>query len=191
MIGTRENEHLTKPSIKETIKSLEDEIREKLDSSLTKDYHILPPASHIQDLIKADANDISNYIKEVLYKNVESGRGSAECRKDISDLYYQIVVDDLKKWAKLHGYKFHTDGGLHTITAKGIKRKKRNTCSKCGRGSLALTRFLISSGLTIFWMSIGISLACWLESPYMRVIVVGAAIMASMFSIACAVQWDE
>jgi len=102
----------------------------------TRDMRILPSSKAIKDLIIEDARDIADEIKDKLIAQAKGRRGYAETNHTISITHKEFVVKDLRKWAKLFGYKLEVDGDYISVKSNGVNRKdkdeeKTKLCSFC------------------------------------------------------------
>jgi len=132
------------------------EINEK-SGQLTKDFNILPSVGHIKSLIAGDAEEIANKIKQKLLKQIEFKRGVTETAFDISPMYKDLVIKNLKEWTKLHKYDLRIIGNLIQISAKGVKITKQPIYAHCGKPLKLMKRLLgcLLGSIGVFLISIG------------------------------------
>jgi len=175
--------------------ALEPEIDDVNEESgeFTRAMRILPSSKAIKDLIIEDAKDIADEIKDKLVTQAKAGRGYAETSHTISITHKEFIVKDLRKWAKLFGYKLEVDGDCISVKSNGVNRedeKKTELCSCCKNNVKPWRRVAkFATGFVPLW-ALSIATPLVFGCPTALLGTLSFAFIASIVLFGYAIDWE-
>lgn len=149
----------------------------------TQDLHILPNADRINELLREDAKKIADVVKERLLAKVEEGRGSASCAKPVPAYVFELVEEDLKKWAGLYGYTCYVGKSTTEIHMRA-KKVKQARCPTCMRPKATIWKLGMKGLAVATPIPTTVAALAFFGAPWPIIVVLG--ILMAMPSIAIA-----